>query len=74
MIIYGDTGFVRSKRLSSSGTLRNMEDLENLEMSGNLIFDRKIRENSGSFSILSKILEKSGNLRILMLEAIFMQL
>ena len=33
---------------------------------------RYLTEKSGNFIILLKILEKSGNLRILMLEAIFM--
>ena len=47
-------------------------NLENLEISGHLIFDQKIREMSGNFTILSKILEKSGSLRILKLEAIFL--
>ena len=39
----------------SAGLPRN---LENLEKSGNLIFDQNVREKSGNFSILSEILEK----------------
>ena len=35
-----------------SGLLLNLEDLQ---ISGNLIFDRKIKEKSGNFGILSRI-------------------
>ena len=35
----------------NTGLLRNLENLENLEKSGNLIFDQKIRENSGNLRI-----------------------
>ena len=51
-----------SKRQIIPGQLREsftvlLCNLENLEKSENLIFDRKIRKKSGNFIILSKILE-----------------
>ena len=42
--------FIISKFIIT-GLLRNLENLENLEKSGNLMFDQKIREKSGNFNI-----------------------
>ena len=39
-----------------------LENLENLEKSGNFIFPKKVREMSGNLTKNSKVREKSGNL------------
>ena len=40
----------------------NLENLENLEKSGNFIFPKKVREISGNLTKRSKVRKKSGNL------------
>ena len=56
-------------KIQSSGLLCNLKDLENLEKSGNLIFDSK---KSRNFSFLSKVLEKKLREKNLTLGAVFL--